>query len=201
MLRVGDSALALDPMSGQGVQHALTSASQAAAVLHTLLVREGSAAFAREFFQSRHVEAAREHTAAFTAFYRRQNRYEGDFWRERVGEDLHSTLLEPSSERPSLGYSMHERLVVSKEARWKETPVMAGEFISAVSALYHPSLTRPVAYLEGRLASELLNCFSGSMPGIEWLDAWRTMLPDAARLRAFRFVTRHGILQPERTEL
>ena len=51
LLRVGDAALALDPLSGQGFQHAVVSAAQVAIVLHTMLAREESSTLAREFYR------------------------------------------------------------------------------------------------------------------------------------------------------
>jgi flavin-dependent dehydrogenase len=53
LLRVGDAALALDPLSSQGIQRALVSAGQAATVLHTMLVRQESAGLAGQFYRSR----------------------------------------------------------------------------------------------------------------------------------------------------
>ncbi len=53
VLRIGDAALAVDPLSGNGVFQALSTANVAPAVVNTLLRRPESAALARAFYVSR----------------------------------------------------------------------------------------------------------------------------------------------------
>jgi hypothetical protein len=141
LLRAGDVALALDPLSGQGFKHALVAGAQAATVLHTLLAREELAALARQFYVESHHEAAREHAATCQAFYQRQDRFGGPFWRERAG-------VTASRSSPSLSgafdASIHEKLILSPEARWVQAPAITGEFVESQRALCHPSLTRPI---------------------------------------------------------
>src|SRR6185436_3851791 len=50
-IKVGDSALALDPLSSQGLASALGSALHAAAAVHTILDRPQDAALAIEFYR------------------------------------------------------------------------------------------------------------------------------------------------------
>ncbi|WP_233888986.1 flavin-dependent monooxygenase QhpG [Paraburkholderia flagellata] len=52
-LRVGDAAMAVDPLAGNGVFQSLTSALQAPAVIHTLLERPERAPLALRFHQQR----------------------------------------------------------------------------------------------------------------------------------------------------
>jgi len=52
-LRVGDAALAVDPLSGNGVFQALSTALVAPAVVNTLLQRPERAALARDFYATR----------------------------------------------------------------------------------------------------------------------------------------------------
>ena len=52
-LRIGDAAMAVDPLSGNGIFQALSSALQAPAVLYTLLEKPQQAALAKEFHQQR----------------------------------------------------------------------------------------------------------------------------------------------------
>ncbi|SDD91691.1 flavin-dependent monooxygenase QhpG [Paraburkholderia lycopersici] len=52
-LRVGDAAMAVDPLAGNGVFQSLTSALQAPAVVHTLLARPERAPLALRFHQQR----------------------------------------------------------------------------------------------------------------------------------------------------
>lgn len=52
-LRIGDAAMAVDPMSGNGIFQALSSALQAPAVVHTLLQKPERAALAQAFYRQR----------------------------------------------------------------------------------------------------------------------------------------------------
>lgn len=52
-LRVGDAAMAVDPLSGNGIFQSLSSALQAPVVINTLLRRPERAALARQFHQQR----------------------------------------------------------------------------------------------------------------------------------------------------
>ncbi|NIE74711.1 FAD-dependent oxidoreductase [Pantoea sp. Ap-967] len=52
-LRVGDAAMAVDPLSGNGIFQSLSSALQAPVVINTLLRRPGHAALAKQFHQQR----------------------------------------------------------------------------------------------------------------------------------------------------
>jgi len=52
-IRVGDAAMAVDPLSGNGIFQSLSSALQAPVVINTLLRRPERAALARQFHQQR----------------------------------------------------------------------------------------------------------------------------------------------------
>lgn len=52
-IRVGDAAMAVDPLSGNGIFQSLSSALQAPAVINTLLCKPERAALARRFHQQR----------------------------------------------------------------------------------------------------------------------------------------------------
>ncbi|ETU80182.1 hypothetical protein Q095_00635 [Pseudomonas aeruginosa PS50] len=52
-LRVGDAAMAVDPLSGNGIFQSLSSSLQAPAVINTLLQKPERAALARQFHQQR----------------------------------------------------------------------------------------------------------------------------------------------------
>jgi len=91
LIRVGDAALAPDPLSGHGVFEALASARGAAAVVNTLLRRPADGALARAFFEER-VRLAFERFARIGRdFYRLEQRWpETPFWhaRRRWPDDL-----------------------------------------------------------------------------------------------------------------
>jgi Tryptophan halogenase len=203
LLRVGDVAFALDPLSSQGVQHALSSAGQAAIVIHTILARPENATWAKAFFRERHHEMIDRHRASCAALYSRQNRFETPFWQER--KRLASAVLSPTPSkdkgtfgRAGLDDLLRVPLILSPEARWCDTPVIAGDFVELRPALCHPSLPRPIAFLGNQSLCELFAQFFPLMTGIALLHRWITnarMLPAVAAL-ALESLVRKGVLVP-----
>ncbi|SIR65373.1 Dehydrogenase (flavoprotein) [Aromatoleum tolulyticum] len=83
-LRVGDAAMAVDPLSGNGIFQALSSALQAPAVIGTLLHDPDRAALARRFHQER-IENLFFHFARIGRdFHAQESRWPDEpFWRTR----------------------------------------------------------------------------------------------------------------------
>ena len=86
LIRVGDAALAVDPLSGHGVFQALSGALAAPAVINTLLTRPADAALARRFHADRVAAAFDRFARIGREFYAAERRWPGHaFWRERRG--------------------------------------------------------------------------------------------------------------------
>jgi flavin-dependent dehydrogenase len=85
-LRVGDAALAVDPLSGNGVFQALSSALVAPAIVNTLLQRSGDAALARRFASERARDVFTRFARVSRDFYARGAAHHGGaFWQARAG--------------------------------------------------------------------------------------------------------------------
>ncbi|MNZ25079.1 Tryptophan halogenase [compost metagenome] len=83
-LRVGDAAMAVDPLSGNGIFQSLSSALQAPAVINTLLQRPEQAGLARRFHQRRVEQLFLRFARTGRDFYALEQRWpEQPFWRER----------------------------------------------------------------------------------------------------------------------
>lgn len=84
-LWVGDAALAGDPLSGNGIYLALSTALVAPAVVNTLLQGDGEArSLARRFYRERVAQAHRQFALASQGFYgSEQGWVSADFWRRR----------------------------------------------------------------------------------------------------------------------
>ena len=83
-IRIGDAALALDPLSGHGVFEAIASATAAVHVIATLFGRPTDAALARAFYDERVDHAFLRFARVARDFYRQEQRWpERPFWRER----------------------------------------------------------------------------------------------------------------------
>lgn len=116
-IRVGDAAMAVDPLSGNGIFQALSSALQAPAVIHTLLTRPQDGELAIEF-HTRRVEALFLRFARIGRdFYAQESRWaDRPFWQARSGwpdsEPLHAEVR-PESVRiaalPVVNHGLIER--------------------------------------------------------------------------------------------
>jgi flavin-dependent dehydrogenase len=84
LIRVGDAALAIDPLSGHGVFEALASARAAVPVINTMLRRPRDAALALAFYGERLRLAFERFARIGRDFYALERRFaDRDFWRER----------------------------------------------------------------------------------------------------------------------
>lgn len=83
-IRVGDAAMAVDPLSGNGIFQALSSALQAPAVINTLLCRPENAALAKRFYQQRVDHLFYRFARIGRDFYASESRWrDNPFWATR----------------------------------------------------------------------------------------------------------------------
>lgn len=83
-LRVGDAAMAVDPLSGNGIFQSLSSALQAPAVINTILQHPQRAELARRFHQRRVEHLFLRFARTGRDFYALEQRWpEQAFWRDR----------------------------------------------------------------------------------------------------------------------
>lgn len=84
VLRVGDAALAIDPLSGHGVFEAIAGAFAAAATINTILKRPEDAELARRFYNERAVTTFRARAMSGQVHYRAETRWpDAPFWKMR----------------------------------------------------------------------------------------------------------------------
>ncbi|MEN5302389.1 tryptophan 7-halogenase [Pseudomonas sp. TWI628] len=85
-LRVGDAAMAVDPLSGNGIFQSLSSALQAPVVINTLLRRPERAALAKQFHQQRIEQLFLRFARIGRDFYGQELERAGQpFWERRRG--------------------------------------------------------------------------------------------------------------------
>ncbi|AYF86331.1 FAD-dependent oxidoreductase [Pseudomonas sp. DY-1] len=83
-LRVGDAAMAVDPLSGNGIFQSLSSALQAPAVINTMLQRPERTDLARRFHQRRVEHLFLRFARTGRDFYALEQRWpDQPFWRDR----------------------------------------------------------------------------------------------------------------------
>ncbi len=83
-IRIGDAAMAVDPLSGNGIFQSLSSALQAPAVIHTLLQRPENQQLAQQFHQTRVENLFMRFARLGRDFYQMEQRWlEQPFWQAR----------------------------------------------------------------------------------------------------------------------
>ncbi len=153
-LKIGEAAYALDPLSSTGVQKAMQTAWTGAIAAHTILTKPENAAAARRFYADSHHATVKRHTAWAARLYA-----------EATVDDFMSPLSRPGVRAP---FGTTVRL--SPEAALVETPCITGDLIEMRRALVHPSLERPIAFLDGVEIAPLLDDLATGPAGGTALD-------------------------------
>ena len=81
-VRTGEAAVAIDPLSSQGIQEALLAAIQASAAVHTMLTPDGDHTAALEFYRERRQAAATRGRLNAARFYQ-PHADRSSFWMRR----------------------------------------------------------------------------------------------------------------------
>jgi len=189
VIKVGDRALSLDPVSSQGVQSALRSGLQAAAVVHTIL-SGGDAGAALEFYRNTQREAARLHGRLTREVYATQTLHDAPFWRARAT----AADTPRPQEADAVVSPAQTQLRLSADARILPMPVIEGDVISRRAALLHPGLEQPIAWLDGIELAAALAMIDAPRRAADILSDWSgQMRPDSAE-RLLGWMIRRGIL-------
>jgi flavin-dependent dehydrogenase len=191
--RVGDAALALDPLSSSGVQTALQSAVDTGLAIHTLRFDPDAAALA-EAFVSRRLERRRvRHASWAAAFYREAAaRFPSSFWAERARE---AAPPNPAPEPallpvPDVPVTLDPLVEIAPE------PCAVGDVIAWRPAVHHPGLTEPVTFVEGIELSGLLSQLRSGSPAHAVLQAWRGDVGERVAIRIFSWAWRNRLIMP-----
>jgi hypothetical protein len=191
-IKVGDAALAIDPLSSSGVQKAIQTALSGAIVVNTLLRKPERSDAATAFYgeslrqaSDRHRAWAAEHYATVAA------REPGTFWTAR------SASLDPAATNPALppAHVVSSTTVqLSPDAELVEVPRLGGEFVGLGPALRHPALDAPVAYLGGWELAPLLRDVRSGTTLLQLARIWSVHVPFESGIAIAGWLFARGIL-------
>ena len=176
-LKVGDAALALDPLSSSGVQKAIQSALSAAVVANTLLQRPGMTQAALQFYRSSLAEASERHFRWAASHYDRvASRGGGAFWHKRARPMPDDR---PTAERPLPDAAALTSTIVglSSELEFVDQACIEGDFVVVKLALRHPALDGPIAYLDGHALAPLLRGLPAGLTPVQIAQSWTDRIP------------------------
>jgi flavin-dependent dehydrogenase len=195
-IKVGDAALAIDPLSSSGVQKAIQSALAAAVVANTLLRKPESHDAAMRFYKASLADASERHCHWAAGHYGSVAASTGGkFWKDRA---WHSESNPPPVSRPQIHVDARTfsatRVELSQRLEFVELPCIDGDFVTVKLALRHPNLERPAAYLGGwELAPLLRRLPAGSTP-MRIAQSWSDKIPLQSGLAIAGWLLNNGIL-------
>lgn len=191
-IKVGEAALAIDPLSSQGVQNAMTSGFQAAAAIHTIRSRPDRTDLAVAFYQASVRDAAASHARLAADAYRTALPVtDSEFWRRRA-----APASAPLTARARLPIA--PTVTVSPLAHIVPAPVLVGDEILPGRSVRHPNLERPVAFLVGHQLAPLLEAVSRQGQPLSCADVvalWSTHVPPAAAGQILQWMWERGLVE------
>jgi flavin-dependent dehydrogenase len=192
-IRIGDAALALDPVSSSGVQRAIQGSLAAAITANTLLRKPEQSAVAIDFYRTSLREASERH-GRWAAQYHSQvaQMRGGRFWHERASAAVSDP---PRPVRPADAVSLRTRRVrPSPRLEFALAPCIEGDYVSRKTAIRHPGLEGPVIFLAGRDLPALLQDIRAGMTPLEIAHSWSDRVPLQTGLQILVWLLDNGVL-------
>lgn len=198
-IRIGDAALALDPISSSGVQKAVQGALAAAVTANTLLRRPEAGAAALAFYEARLGETAARHRRWAGGHYAAAAASRPHpFWQERAGDA--PADAPPPAPRLDAAFLRGQPVRLAPEAAIRSMPCLEADFVALRPALTHPGLDGPVAYLGGHALAPLLARFPDGATPLELARSWGDMLPLTPALAIVARLVDFGVIVPASPE-
>ena len=194
-ITVGDAVLAIDPLSSSGVQKALQNALAGAVVVNTLLRKPDSSGAAFRFFRESVNTASESHRRWAAGHYQEVAQYGGgSFWQKRAAGGVSSSLLARSPTLLPKQHNSQAIVNVSQQLEFVDLPCIEGEFVTIKTALRHPNLDGPVAFLGGWEMAPLLKELDRGLTAIQVARSWSNRIPLQAGLALVSWLIDRNIL-------
>jgi flavin-dependent dehydrogenase len=199
LVRVGEAALSLDPLSSQGIQTALTAGLQAAIVVNTWLRRPLRAAAADAFYRERHAEMI-EHseTNSHRIYAEAANRFGTAFWRDRSSsrnERDPSRVLRRTTPVPDLFARLH----LANKVRLTRMAVVRDDLAEFAPAIVWPGSHRPVSFVGSVPVGELATLLATGAGAQEVVRSWSSVVGEALALKALAWMWQTGVIDVDQT--
>lgn len=199
-IKIGDSALALDPLSSSGVQKAIQTALSGAVVVNTLLRKPENTDAAIRFYRDSLAHASERHRAWAAGHYGTvAAREHSPFWADRSIAVGSAPPYVPSAppEDMSAQIASGAAVQLSPDAELIDVPRLGTDFVAFGPALRHPALDGPVAYLGGWELAPLLRGVRTGMTPLQVVHSWAPGVPVESGLAIAGWMLGRGILIPQ----
>ncbi|MEJ0075766.1 MAG: FAD-dependent monooxygenase [Alphaproteobacteria bacterium] len=194
LIRVGECAVSLDPLSSQGIQAAITSGLQAAIVVNTWLRRPDCASAADAFYRNRHAETIQRSRDDGSRIYAEAaRRYPTPFWQQRGA--LQSAPDKPAVETHGRPIPHPQaRLRLASGVRVRSTPVVRDDLAVFAPAIVRSGTERPVAFLEGMPVGELAEELVTGAAATHLVKAWSERVGEMPALKVLAWMWQAGVI-------
>jgi len=189
LFRVGDAAVAQDPLSSSGVSAALQSAVDAALAIHTLRDESSAGPMVETFLNRRTQRRAARHTGWTAAFYADATVvYPTPFWIARAQP-------RPAPQRISLP-GLDEPIGLGMGVQIQSEPCPVGDHIAMRQVVAPSSAAEPVAFADGIEIAPLFDALARDTTFRRTLTLWSRQVGEARAARLFAWAWRSGWLAP-----
>lgn len=195
-LRVGDAALALDPLSASGVMRATQSALSAAIVAHTVLTSPGDATVALDHHR-RTLTHSSAHHAAWTA-----ESYAAVAAVRRTPYWLARSHLRVGGGDASFGATQLAPMLTpsqvvrrSPSVRFVEVSQVRADRVELGMAIEHPGLDGAVAFLDGIAVVPLLRQLEVNASLGDVVAQWSRTVPLTTAVHLAGWLVRRGVIE------
>jgi flavin-dependent dehydrogenase len=223
VLKIGENALALDPLSSSGVEKSMRLALQAAVAANTVLSAPESAELARDYYESSLLSSAANHLTWTQGFYGRAwPGVDHSFWWNRARqvpipqgdpssmasrlrsahERRHVVQTPPSVAqdeidlKATLATLLDARVKWSAEIRVLDVSCVVNDLVQLRPAVIHPALERPVAFFAGVELVPLLESPTMVRTIRDLVAGWSVVIPPVTACQIVVWLLRHRLLEP-----
>lgn len=188
MIRLGDAALAIDPVSSSGVQKSVQGALAGAICANTLLRRPQDAALAMAFYRDTLSRTSQRHQEWASGYYHTvAERFPGSFWTPRAGPPVPEPPPVAGARELSTGI-----LRLAPELDVTDKATLDAEYVVSRPTVTHPAFDGPVTYLSGVELAPLIRRFPGNKNGLQIADDWSDAVPVRTGMAILAWLLNHG---------
>jgi flavin-dependent dehydrogenase len=199
-LKIGDACLAVDPLSSAGVQIAIQSAVSGAVAIHTLRQNPAATELVTAFWSSELSRRSTRHAKWSTEFYRAAaERFATPFWRSRAASESNHAPFNDLRNRETLPRP-NQALHISCALRVIDAPCVVGDIIEVRQTVIHPSLSEPVAFLDGADLPILLTQVFPGLTAAGLLRSWSRAVDPSRGVAILSWIWQRGLIEPLPTD-
>jgi len=195
-LKIGDACLTVDPLASAGVQIAIQSAVSGAAAIHTLRGDPAATGLITAFWSGELARRNTRHTRWSAEFYRiAAERFATPFWRSRAAPQSDATPPVNHANREMLPRP-DQALRLSSTLGIVDAPCVVADKIELRRTVAHPSLSEPVAFLDGVDLPLLLASIAPGVTAAGILHSWSRNVDPRRGVAILSWIWRRGLIEP-----